>query len=239
MADEIEEIFDLIDEGKINKRFYKVLRVILQELNSVRFIFCGADYLSDLLFNHSLADVFEITKRITISRLDEESLYKMIKEPAEGLVDYSNRVLKRIWHYTKGHTYYSKNICNYVIDFLNEDSRNVAYVEDVDRAVREIMKVTEYLQYLSKFLTVNDKQTIKILCDNQKFSEDKVSLSVLEDNYEGPSSGLTDSLVALEFKDLIEKYEMKDDTYYQFSIEIFRLWYMKAENVLIGDEGHE
>lgn len=229
MADEIEEIFDMVDEGIINRRFYKVLRVILQELTSVRFIFCGADHLTDILYNHALADVFEITKRVIISRLDEESMQRMIVEPATDKLSYTDRAVERIWYYTKGHTFYSKHICSKVIDILNEESRATVYAYDVDLAVKQVMRVTEYFIYLSRFFSENDKQVIKLMCDNIKYSRDRVSLDLLEDTYEG--RGLGDALTGLEFKDILEKTEGYDTDFYQFSIEMFRLWYSKAEYV--------
>ena len=227
MADEIEELFDMVDEGIINRRLYKVLRVILQELTSIRFIFCGADHLTDILYNHALADIFEITKRIIISRLDEESMYRMITEPAKDKLSYTERAKERIWYYTKGHTFYTKQICSKVIDLLNEESRVTAYAYDIDIAVKQIMRITEYFIYLSRFFNENDKQVIKILCDNTKFSKDHVSEDVLEEKYEG--RGLYDSLMSLEFKDILNKTEGYDTNFYQFSIEMFRLWYSKAE----------
>lgn len=229
MADEIEEIFDNVDRGLIDRRFYKVLRVILQELISIRFIFCGADHLTDILYNHALADVFEITKRVIISRLDEESMEQMIRDPAVNQMSYTARAIERIWYYSKGHTFYSKHICSKVIDILNEESRVTAYAYDVDMALKQVMRVTEYFIYLSRFFSANDRKVVKLLCDNLKCASDKISLDTLEELYEG--KGLTDSLTGLEFKDIIKKTERYDADYYQFSIEMFRLWYSKAEYV--------
>lgn len=227
MADEIEEIFDMVDEGIINKKFYKVLRVILQELTVIRFIFCGADYLTNILFNYSLSDIFEITKRITISRLDESSMAKMITEPAKDKITYTRHAVDRIWYYTKGHTFYSKHICGYVIDILNEESRAIVYAYDIDCAIKQVMRITEYFIYLSRFFSENDKEVIRILCDNLRFAGDNVSLDKLEDNYE--SEELISILKGLEFKDILVRIEGRDDEYYQFAIEMFRLWYSKAE----------
>lgn len=229
MADEIEEIFDMVDDGIINRRFYKVLRVILQELTSIRFIFCGADHLTDILYNHALADVFEITKRVIISRLDEEAMQRMIVEPATDKLSYTKRAIERIWYYTKGHTFYSKHICSKVIDILNEESRATAFAYDIDTAVKQVMRVTEYFIYLSRFFSENDRQVIRLMCENIKYSKDRVSLDRLEELYEG--RGLTDSLTGLEFKDILEKKEGYDTDFYNFSIEMFRLWYSKAEYV--------
>ncbi len=229
MADEIEEIFDLVDRGTISDRFYKVLRVTLQELTSIRFIFCGADHLTDILYNHALADIFEITKRVVISRLDEEAMQRMIVEPAEDKLSYTEYAIERIWYYTKGHTFYSKHICSKIIDILNEESRVTAYAYDVDTAVKQIMRVTEYFIYLSRFFNDNDRQVIRLICENTRYAREKVSFDVLEDQYEG--NGLMDSLTALEFKDILEKTESDDTDFYRFAIEMFRLWYSKTEYV--------
>ena len=234
MADEIEEIFDMVDSEIINRRFYKVLRVILQELTSIRFIFCGADHLTDILYNHALADVFEITKRVIISRLDEDSMRRMITEPATDKLSYTDLAIERIWYYTKGHTFYSKHICSKVIDILNEESRATAYAYDIDMAVKQVMRVTEYFIYLTRFFSEYDKQVIRIICENTKFAKDRVSEDVLEDNYKG--RGLSDSLNSLEFKDILEKTEGFDTDFYNFSIEMFRLWYSKTEFMSTGYE---
>ena len=234
MADEIEEIFDNVDRGLINRRFYKVLRVTLQELTSVRFIFCGADHLTDILYNHALADVFEITKRVIISRIEEEAMRQMIYEPAKDKIWYTPHAMDRIWYYTKGHTFYSKHICSKIIDILNEESRTTAYAYDVDMALKQIMRITEYFIYLSRFFSENDSKVVKLLCDNLKCAGDKISLDILESSYQG--IGLTDSLTGLEFKDIIEKTERFDGDYYQFSIEMFRLWYSKMDCVILGKE---
>lgn len=230
MADEIEEIFDLVDEGRISRRFYKVLRVILQELTCVRFIFCGADQLTDLLYNHALADVFEITKRVMISRLNEEAMQQMITEPAAGKLTYTDQALERVWYYTGGHTFYSKHICSKVIDLLNEEGRETAYAYDIDTAVKQVMRITEYFIYLSRFFRENDWKVIRLMCEKSRFARDRVSLNALKEAYEG--RGLTDSLAELEFKDILEKTEGYDEDYYQFPIEMFRLWYAKAEYVI-------
>lgn len=117
-----------------------------------------------------------------------------------------------------------------MIDLLNEEGRETAYAYDIDTAVKQVMRITEYFIYLSRFFRENDWKVIRLMCEKSRFARDRVSLNALKEAYEG--RGLTDSLAELEFKDILEKTEGYDEDYYQFPIEMFRLWYAKAEYVI-------
>ena len=229
MVDEIEDLFSFVDRGIVNKRLYKVIRVIVQQVRSVRFVFCGADQLTAILHDHSLADIFETTYRYPIARLDQDSMRRMIVDPAKNNMIYTNEALERIWYYTRGHTYYSKRICQMIIEILNNESRTTAYAYDVDVAVRNVLKNQEYFVYLQRFFTENDRKVIRLICANTRCANDFVPVSVLKEQYDGDD--LDDTLIALEFKDILE---ITRETAFiekscRFSIELFRMWYSKDE----------
>ncbi len=227
MADEIESVFERVDDARISDQLYKILRVVLQERTGIRFIFCGADYLTEILDNHAIADIFEITERITLRRLDEDSLRKMIVGIAKDKLSYTSHALDRLWYYTKGHTYYAKSMCRNIVKRVKDDNRAMIYAYDVDSVIDEAINDTENFEYLSRFLNANDKKVIQLLCENIQFAGGRVSYEVLKNAYDDPV--LDDVLNRLRFKDIIERMDDDDIVYYRFSIEMFRIWYTAEE----------
>lgn len=263
MIDEVEEIFENVDDGHddgekkdeiaskegtkqqpyINKRIYKVLRTILQHLGCVRFIFCGADYLTDILYNNSLVDLFETTQPVIIRRLDRKAARQVVTEPVAGIINYTEEALERIWYYLGGHSFYIKKTCAEIVSILNDEieidedeeetigrGRVTVYANDVDIAVNNVLSVSSNMSYLDRFLSRDEEQVIKWLCDEMHSAVDLVPMEHLEEKAEsvwaeGKGARLKRALEKLLFKDIILKKKDFETDYYKFSIEIFRMWY--------------
>ena len=243
MVDEIEELFLQVEKYQnVSVELYDKLRFILQMFNSVRFMFCGADYLTRFIYNSQYSAkvnaLFENTQPWMISRLDKEAAYKLVTKPAEGMLRYTQEALERIWYFTAGHTFYIKKICGEIIwnlqrEMVEDDNgnlygeRDVVYAKDVDKAAESVLNQDSNLSYLNndKFLTKDERILVRRMCDSLPWAGALVSSSKLEEleeiREEKLSKNLQVTLEGLLFKDLIVR--KKDG--YRFSTEMFRRWY--------------
>ena len=243
MVDEIEELFLQVEEhNNVSVEIYDKLRFILQMFNSVRFMFCGADYLTRFIYNSQYSSkvnaLFENTQPQMISRLDKEAAKKVVTKPAEGMLRYTPEALERIWYFTAGHTFYIKKICGEIIwnlqmEMMEDDDgnlygeRDIVYAKDVDKAAEKVWNQYSNMSYLStkEFLTEDERIVVRRMCDSLPWAGALVSKDKLEEMEELSEKKLSKNsqavLEGLIFKDII----VPKKGGYRFSTEMFRRWY--------------
>ena len=135
--DEFEKLEDAEIRGSINlKLLFDLFRSIIQNSSRLAILFSGAKMVGDM--GRSWAGYFVNVERIKVSFLREKDAYGLIVNPVPNV--FNEEVTQEILRVTHAHPFLIQAVCKQIIEDLNYASRDVATIEDVTHAIREVFE---------------------------------------------------------------------------------------------------
>jgi hypothetical protein len=244
----LPKIVFLIDEVETLTEFAGLdmldfFRSLIQKFDDIIFIVVGSDRLYELTTDYS-SPFFNVFKIVELKELIKPAAKKLIKEPSEeNNVDFKGNE-DRVVELTGGNPYLIQAVCQYIINLLNTERKNIVTLTDVENAAKSVVSEQgSFFRSFWKETTKEGKLILFYLTENgipstaeeitshiRKDTDDKISLEELTKNFE-----------KLEERNLIQKGELMSHLQskqsrpnaYWFKIELFPWWI--SENIKLKD----
>jgi hypothetical protein len=124
-----------------------LLRTIIQQLKNIQFIFCGSNKsMMTEMFTHAKRPFFASTRLLYLDKIEIAEYKAFIKYHFEtNKKQINDEALETILDWTKSHTFYTQNLCNYIFSM----KKNSIDIEVVKKAMDGILKENEsfFFQY--------------------------------------------------------------------------------------------
>ena len=135
--DEFEKLEGAEKLGSINLNLlFDWFRSIIQNHTRLALLFSGAKMESNM--GCRWAGYFVNMERIKVSFLREADARDLIMRPVPHIFD--EEVTSEIMRVTRCHPFLIQAVCKHIIELLNNDSRELATLEDVSTAVQEVFE---------------------------------------------------------------------------------------------------
>ncbi len=239
--DEYELIETGIDSGAIGTQVLRTLANLIEH-HHVFVVFTGSEKLEER--SKKYWDIF-LSKALhrRISFLSHDDTWRLIREPVAGVVDYAEGVPERIYELTAGQPFYTQVICQSLVDHLNDVHRRRVELEDVDRAVEEVIQ-NPLPQMIFHWNALGDLQklTLAIMAELTRKGRRAVSaaeiLAFARDEklgYRIDPNALNKTLDQLFHGDLVRKDA--ESGAFGFKMDLWRLWSIRMHSVwqVIGE----
>jgi hypothetical protein len=129
------------------KNVEALLRTHIQQLKNIQFIFCGSNKsMMTEMFTHAKRPFFASTRLLYLDKIDHSEYELFIRKHFEANKKFiTDDALCTILNWTKSHTYYTQNLCNYIFSMKT----NNIDIEVVKIAMDSILKENEsfFFQY--------------------------------------------------------------------------------------------
>ena len=140
--DEFQQIIKYPDDN-----VESLLRTYIQQLKNVQFIFCGSNKsMMTEMFTHAKRPFFASTRLLYLDKIESAEYELFIRNHFESnKKQIKDDALAIILQWTKLHTFYTQNLCNYLYSMRT----NIVDIEAVKSAMANILKENEsfFFQY--------------------------------------------------------------------------------------------
>lgn len=233
MFDEFEELINGVNTGDYDAYLLDNLRSMMQHRKELRFILAGADKVIEMLRDYA-SIIFNMTYPIEVSFMEEDEARDLIEKPLEGTVEYGKASVDKIIACTNSHPFYMKIICHELIERLNSDKRYFVHSSDVDKAVEEIVKNSQYSYFDPMWSIFNtfEKLILSAIAARTKYTEDNMSLmdiyKIVAEYKEVSKKEFIESIDRLLLRNVIRENKIsrngEDTVEYGLTMEFIRLW---------------
>ena len=122
-----------------------LLRTYIQQLKNVQFIFCGSNKsMMTEMFSNAKRPFFASTRLLYLDKIEDVEYENFIRNHFESnkrLI--KDEALSFILQWTKSHTFYTQNLCNYIFSMKT----NIIDIDTVKNAMSNILKENESFFY--------------------------------------------------------------------------------------------
>ena len=233
MFDEYVVLDTKVSEGELSGNVVLFLASLL-ERRGISFVFTGSTHLQALSGDHWKMMIAKADER-TISFLSRRDTLRLIREPAEGWVHYARGVPEAILRLGGGHPYYTQVLCLSLVDRLNDEQKNRADREDLERVVEdEVEHAKPQMLYAWDEFSAEEKVCLSLLADVLRNDRDSVSAGqiVRAVARRGYPLDLPEERAHVILETLFEQEVLgKRRGGYWFRMDLWRRWLARAHSI--------
>ena len=233
MFDEYVVLDAKVSEGELSGNVVLFLASLL-ERRGISFVFTGSTHLQALSGDHWKMMIGKAVER-TISFLSRRDTLRLIREPSEGWVYYARGVPEAILRLGGGHPYYTQVLCQSLVDRLNDEEKNRADREDLERVVEdEVEHAKPQMLYAWDEFSAEEKVCLSLLADVLRNDRDRVSAGqiVRAVARRGYPLDLPEERAHVVLETLFEQEVLgKRRGGYWFRMDLWRRWVARAHSI--------
>ena len=200
----------------------EALLTYIQPLKNIQFIFCGSNKsMMTEMFTHAKRPFFASTRLLYLEKIDDIEYKTFIKNHFEtNKKNIHDDALSLILNWTKLHTFYTQNLCNYIFSMKT----NNIDIEVVKNAMAGILKENEsfFFQYRQMLTSAQWNYLIAIAKENE-VSQITAQKFISKYNIGTPANSRR-IIKSLIDKELILENMSKDNAVYQIYDVFLSKW---------------
>jgi len=234
LVDEYELIETKSKEGSLSPNFVPYLSGLLESEKQISFIFTGSRTLEER-GNDYWQNLFGKSLFRNVSFLSEQDTMRLITQPIEGQITFSEEVLSAIYRLTSGQPFYTQIVGQNIVDSVNETENSNIEINDLNRIVNEILEnPLPQMIYFWNSLTQGQMLMLSLLADI--LDDPKKNINAAEIIKQSKKKKLGISLDNHLVNTLLEglyhlKYVSKTDNGYSFQIDLMRQWIKRDHSI--------
>ncbi len=231
MFDEFEELQRRVEDGRLHPEIFHFLRNLMQHDSQVDFVFAGTHKLEELGAEYWSA-LFNIAAYRPITFLRPLEMRRLILEPIKQYnTEYDPLAVERIINVTAGHPYFAQLLLHEMMVYHNEMKASYLTAVDVDQVIERIIGRGEaHFRYIWDESSEEERQVLQGMAELLVSAEGvtaKDCRAFLTDRGFESSDRWKAALTSLENRDILFRNDAKSPLY-RFTVELVRLWVMRA-----------
>jgi AAA+ ATPase superfamily predicted ATPase len=234
LIDEYELIEMKSSEGSLSPSFVPFLSGILESERRISFIFTGSKTLAERDSTY-WQNLFGKSLFRNVSFLSMQDTVRLITQPVENQITFSEKVLPAIYRLTSGQPFYTQIVGQHIVDFVNEHEETHISNAELDHIINDVLEnPLPQMIYFWNNLPESQKLLLSLLAE---LLEDENSyLTAAEINKRSRKKKLGVSLDLQLLNTVLEtlyhyKYVAKSDNSYSFQIDLMRLWIKRDHSI--------
>ena len=234
MFDEIEELYNLVKDRKIDEKTLYFLRDTIQERKKICFIFTGAHQLTEIKGQY-WSTLLNMTVHKRVDTLSKNDTMDLIMKPVEKYdMRYQESAKEYIFQISGGHPYFAQLVCYEMVEYHNKTQKSYLKIHDINNALDRICEKGNYpLQFIWEQSEKNERIILAALAEIENLSKPLMneSLLVLMRRYlpHYTLGELLDTLGKLSQRRILVKERDKD--LYRFKVELVRMWIIRNQKL--------
>lgn len=231
MLDEFDALIKCVQAGPLSKEVLNYLRGIVQEQESLTFIFAGSRLLRGMLRDEE-AIYFNVARVHRVGFLTPDDAERLVREPVAGYLTYDEAVVRGIWEATAGHPYLIQCLCDDLFRLAKESGKEFIEPHDLRLALQSIAEGTpdSELDFITRHLSEEERQVLTALAKLTGKQAANVSVEAIGPELESCGATLSAGELSLTLRELVERdlvKEAKDGVRlaYGFKMDLLRLWF--------------
>ena len=149
------------------KNVEAILRTYVQQLKNIQFIFCGSNRsMMTEMFTQANRPFFASTRLLYLDKIEHYAYMDFIRKHFEkNKKNIKDEALTAILDWTKSHTFYTQNLCNYIFSMQT----NIIDIVVVKNAMAGILKENEsfFFQYRQLLTPIQWNYMIAVAKENE------------------------------------------------------------------------
>jgi len=235
LVDEYELLETKVSDGKLNDEIFTYFAGLMEKHERLAFIFTGSRRLEERDKRYWGKMLSRAIYR-KVSYLSENDTRRLIIEPVQDRVIYHRNVIDAIVRLTSGQPFYTQVICQNIVDYLNENEKNLVLSSDLKLIVEEIFDhPLPQMIYFWDSLNDDEKVTMSLLgeClgDSMSYASTKDLIRLIRrNNY---PVNLSEDTVHLTLEELFrtEVLSKSFEDSYRFRVGLFRAWIRRSHSI--------
>jgi hypothetical protein len=241
LFDEFEELEMRAQGGELSPTVFSYLRHLMQHGRNLAFLFAGTHRLEDLTANY-WSILFNIALYRRVGTLDAGAARRLIVEPVQGYgLVYDDLAVDKMLRVTGGHPYFLQLLCYALVNLHNRERRNYLTVEDVNRALAEIVGLGEaHLAFLWGESSPQEQAVLlalaRLLSTGEPGTQGAVAGLLEEFGLQINRAAIAEAISQMVRRELLQRVEQGSNRY-EFTVDLMRLWLEESRSLgLLADE---
>lgn len=156
MLDEFDKLQEGIDNGVTSPQVPENLRYLIQNYPRFSAILTGSRRLKRLREEYWSA-LYGLGTNLAVTALDSESAEKVVKEPVNGFIAFSNEAVSLILELTARQAYLIQKLCNRIFDYASTKNIHSIKSNDVNHVANQLVKADEHFASLWDYAKLGPK----------------------------------------------------------------------------------
>lgn len=221
--DEFEKLVDAEDSTTLNlELLFDLFRSIMQNRPRFALLFSGAKMVGDMGLRW--VGYFVNVERIKVGFLHEADAHDLIVNPVPAV--FSEEITQEIMRITYCHPFLVQALCKQIIEILISETRAVATMEDVARAVKEVFET--WTSYFWDLWNRCDLEQRRCLLTLHTLSGAEIETITLHTGLERQS--ILFALEKLQMRDMV----LHEHAHYRIAVPLFAQWLAANRHLLSG-----
>jgi tetratricopeptide (TPR) repeat protein len=234
LVDEYELIEIKSKEGSLSQNFVPFLSGLLESEKKISFIFTGSRTLEER-GNDYWQNLFGKSLFRNVSFLSEQDTMRLITQPVDGQITFTDDVLNAIYRLTSGQPFYTQIVGQNIVDYVNETEKISIDLADLNHIVNEILEnPLPQMIYFWNSLPQGQMLMLSLLADILDDPEKNINAAEIIKQSKKKKLGiaLDTHLVNTLLEGLYHlDYVSKTDSGYRFQIDLMRQWIKRDHSI--------
>ncbi|MEM7331579.1 MAG: AAA family ATPase [Chloroflexota bacterium] len=207
VIDELEQLQDSIQKGRLTEEILTYLRSLMQHRSRMTFILAGT--------NQLVEDYWSVIFHVGLSReiepLTRDDTENLIRQPVSPIIEYDDLAIDHIWLATRGQPYFTQLICHRLISAVNlqgKRSFNVTSHDVIMTIEKIVVEDDSHLQHIWNESSKEEQNIMSVLAGTQNSSGEAFSRAVIANRLQDFSldhNAINQSLERLETRGLVQR----------------------------------
>jgi ligand-binding sensor domain-containing protein len=230
MFDEFELIESKIIQG-MDAGVLNYFRNLMQYRDSLIFVFAGTHRLQEMTRDY-WSILFSIALNREIGFLGEEDTRRLITKPVQDHLEYDDLAIEKIIRVTHRQPYLVQLICWQLVNYLNDQQRNYATINDVDEVLAQTLVTAEaYFNSIWEQSTSHQRLALALFTALIRPGKETATLSEIQTGLADKGVAITGHELIAALHELCRRDVLEERTngelYYRFQIDLVRMWVEK------------
>jgi ABC-type multidrug transport system ATPase subunit len=227
MIDEYEVLERRVQEGSLSAKIFPFLRHLMQHFDPLSFLFTGCQKLEEL--DPQYWGIMHNALYKKISFLDQDSAWRLVTQPAQGIMQYDPSAVARILLSTSGHPYFVQLTCQ---EIFNARQGDLVTEEDVDSILGNLAdSAASYLGEIWRESSDSERAILATIAASVEGPEPvtahRIAEALGQDSAPATETQLYKDLDGLLLRDILI---LEGQRRYRMAVDLLRIWINETQD---------
>tara|TARA_Y100001960_G_scaffold41628_1_gene40745 strand:+ start:1223 stop:6427 length:5205 start_codon:yes stop_codon:yes gene_type:complete len=228
MTDEFDKLQEGIDNHVTSPQVPENIRSLIHQYPRFSAILTGSRRLKRLREEYWSA-LFGLGTRVSVSALEHDDAIKLITEPVQGRLIFTNDAVEKICFLTASQPYLTQCLCTRIFDLAARENNTSITVDVVNNAATLLIENNEHFASLWDYVRRDRRRFLLALFQKESKNPDLLRLGIIQEkllslNIKVRDEVLSEDLEYLQELELIKLIGKGQDGQYELQVPLMGNW---------------